>query len=112
MIFIILIFNNIHHVVERSIFYAPWVVHFCDLLISWTDIRNHYFQPPGRPSSIYFLACLHLFFLNFYTGDISYHNDEVLGASAHSDYGMITLLATDGVPGLQVPRPRHKSIYF
>lgn len=24
-----------------------------------------------------------------------------LGASAHSDYGMITLLATDGVPGLQ-----------
>lgn len=25
----------------------------------------------------------------------------VYGASAHSDYGMITLLATDGVPGLQ-----------
>nr|GFD33291.1 2-oxoglutarate (2OG) and Fe(II)-dependent oxygenase superfamily protein [Tanacetum cinerariifolium] len=25
--------------------------------------------------------------------------DVVYGASAHSDYGMITLLATDGVPG-------------
>lgn len=24
------------------------------------------------------------------------------GASAHSDYGMVTLLSTDGVPGLQV----------
>jgi len=26
----------------------------------------------------------------------------VLGAAAHSDYGMLTILATDGTPGLQV----------
>ena len=34
-------------------------------------------------------------------GDITRYDEEILGASAHSDYGMITLLATDGVPGLQ-----------
>lgn len=28
-------------------------------------------------------------------------DEMVLGASAHSDYGMMTLLVSDGVPGLQ-----------
>jgi len=28
--------------------------------------------------------------------------EEIYGASPHSDYGMITLLLTNGVPGLQV----------
>lgn len=28
--------------------------------------------------------------------------EKTCGASAHSDFGMLTLLATDGVPGLQV----------
>ncbi|XP_021767991.1 2-oxoglutarate-Fe(II) type oxidoreductase-like isoform X1 [Chenopodium quinoa] len=46
--------------------------------------------------------------LHYPEGDPSCHNDEVLGASAHSDYGMITLLATDGVPGLQVCRERDR----
>ncbi|KAH9616389.1 hypothetical protein KSS87_009819 [Heliosperma pusillum] len=37
-----------------------------------------------------------------YPGDLARSNDEdILGASAHSDYGMMALLATDGVPGLQ-----------
>lgn len=31
-------------------------------------------------------------------------NEETYGAYAHSDYGMITLLMTDGVAGLQVPQ--------
>lgn len=35
-------------------------------------------------------------------GELSYSGEEIFGASAHSDYGAITLLATDGVPGLQV----------
>ncbi|XP_021757826.1 2-oxoglutarate-Fe(II) type oxidoreductase-like [Chenopodium quinoa] len=43
-----------------------------------------------------------------YPGDLSYYTDEVLGASAHCDYGMITLLATDGVPGLQVCREKDR----
>ncbi|XP_021757824.1 flavonol synthase/flavanone 3-hydroxylase-like [Chenopodium quinoa] len=46
--------------------------------------------------------------LHYPEGDPSCHNDEVLGASAHSDYGMITLLATDGVPGLQVCREKDR----
>ncbi|OMO52562.1 Isopenicillin N synthase [Corchorus olitorius] len=36
-----------------------------------------------------------------YPGDVDVSKEEVYGASAHSDYGMITLLLTDGVPGLQ-----------
>lgn len=28
--------------------------------------------------------------------------EQICGASAHSDYGMVTLLMTDGVPGLQI----------
>jgi len=35
------------------------------------------------------------------SGDFGDCDEEILGASAHSDYGIITLLATDGVPGLQ-----------
>ena len=37
------------------------------------------------------------------------HNDPKngkYGAKAHSDYGMVTLLATDGVPGLQICREK------
>ena len=40
-------------------------------------------------------------FSDLHSGDITRYNEEILGASAHSDYGMITLLSTDGVPGLQ-----------
>ncbi|KVH95529.1 Isopenicillin N synthase [Cynara cardunculus var. scolymus] len=36
-----------------------------------------------------------------YPGEMGVSDEVVYGASAHSDYGMITLLATDGVPGLQ-----------
>ncbi|KAL1804302.1 hypothetical protein ACET3Z_032949 [Daucus carota] len=35
-------------------------------------------------------------------------DEKVLGSSAHSDYGMMTLLVTDGVPGLQVCREKTK----
>lgn len=39
--------------------------------------------------------------LNSCSGETIDDNDGRLGASAHSDYGMVTLLVTDGVPGLQ-----------
>ncbi|GAV77999.1 2OG-FeII_Oxy domain-containing protein/DIOX_N domain-containing protein [Cephalotus follicularis] len=42
-----------------------------------------------------FLRLLH------YPGELESSNEDIYGASAHSDYGMITLLATDGVRGLQ-----------
>ena len=37
-----------------------------------------------------------------YIGEVISSDLETYGASAHSDYGMVTLLLTDGVPGLQV----------
>ncbi|XP_025876742.1 2-oxoglutarate-Fe(II) type oxidoreductase hxnY isoform X1 [Oryza sativa Japonica Group] len=36
-------------------------------------------------------------------------DDGNYGASAHSDYGMITLLATDGTPGLQICREKNRN---
>ncbi|KAL2233013.1 UNVERIFIED_CONTAM: Protein DOWNY MILDEW RESISTANCE 6 [Sesamum indicum] len=42
-----------------------------------------------------FLRLLH------YPGELGASSEEIYGASAHSDYGMITLLATDGIGGLQ-----------
>lgn len=53
---------------------------------------------PSEP----FLRLLH------YPGELGLLDEQVYGASAHSDYGMITLLATDGVGGLQVCREKFK----
>ncbi|KAK8614065.1 hypothetical protein V6N13_122441 [Hibiscus sabdariffa] len=41
-----------------------------------------------------------------YPGDLDTSSEEICGASAHSDYGTVTLLMTDGVPGLQVCREK------
>ncbi|KAF4374740.1 hypothetical protein F8388_020261 [Cannabis sativa] len=43
-----------------------------------------------------------------YPGEVGSADENVCGASAHSDYGMITLLATDGVQGLQICREKFK----
>ncbi|XP_050227006.1 2-oxoglutarate-Fe(II) type oxidoreductase hxnY-like isoform X2 [Mercurialis annua] len=43
-----------------------------------------------------------------YPGEKSDSDEELYGAYSHSDYGMITILATDGVPGLQVCREKLK----
>jgi isopenicillin N synthase-like dioxygenase len=37
-----------------------------------------------------------------YSGERSSEADGLYAAGAHTDYGMLTLLATDGVPGLQI----------
>ncbi|KAG8084089.1 hypothetical protein GUJ93_ZPchr0010g8968 [Zizania palustris] len=49
-----------------------------------------------------FLRLLH------YPGEVNESDDGNYGASAHSDYGMITLLATDGTPGLQICREKDR----
>ncbi|KDP39906.1 hypothetical protein JCGZ_03437 [Jatropha curcas] len=67
------------------------------------NLDEHYFEKVGaldNPQG--FLRLLH------YPGDLGNPEEEIFGASAHSDYGMITLLATDGVPGLQVCREKFK----
>ncbi|XP_039030042.1 2-oxoglutarate-Fe(II) type oxidoreductase hxnY-like isoform X3 [Hibiscus syriacus] len=43
-----------------------------------------------------------------YPGDLESSSEGIYGASAHSDYGMITLLVTDSVPGLQICRDKSK----
>ncbi|KAG7542577.1 Oxoglutarate/iron-dependent dioxygenase [Arabidopsis thaliana x Arabidopsis arenosa] len=43
-----------------------------------------------------------------YPGELNSSGEETCGASAHSDFGMITLLATDGVAGLQVCRDKDR----
>ncbi|CAD6342335.1 unnamed protein product [Miscanthus lutarioriparius] len=53
--------------------------------------KNGAFEPPSA-----FIRLLH------YAGDVNGpDNKDIVGAAAHSDYGMLTLLATDGTPGLQ-----------
>ncbi|XP_019156810.1 PREDICTED: 2-oxoglutarate-Fe(II) type oxidoreductase isoform X2 [Ipomoea nil] len=58
------------------------------------------FNPPNG-----FLRLLHY---PAVPGPLESPDQVIYGASAHSDYGMITLLATDGVPGLQVCREKFR----
>uniref|UniRef100_A0A452YNN0 Isopenicillin N synthase-like Fe(2+) 2OG dioxygenase domain-containing protein n=1 Tax=Aegilops tauschii subsp. strangulata TaxID=200361 RepID=A0A452YNN0_AEGTS len=44
----------------------------------------------------------------FTVGEVNESDNGNYGASAHSDYGMITLLATDGTPGLQICREKDR----
>ncbi|PUZ70825.1 hypothetical protein GQ55_2G266500 [Panicum hallii var. hallii] len=60
------------------------------------DLDAEFFQHNGAfeiPTAV--LRLLH------YAGDIDASNDGNIGAGPHSDFGMLTLLATDGTPGLQ-----------
>ncbi|RLN33303.1 1-aminocyclopropane-1-carboxylate oxidase-like [Panicum miliaceum] len=59
------------------------------------DLDAEFFQKNGGfeiPTAV--LRLLH------YGGDINASDDRNIGAAAHSDYGMLTLLATDDTPGL------------
>lgn len=67
------------------------------------NLDDKFFENKGaldKPNA--FLRLIH------YPGDVSYCDEDILGASAHSDYGIITLLATNGVPGLQVCREKDR----
>ncbi|XP_049411696.1 2-oxoglutarate-Fe(II) type oxidoreductase hxnY isoform X1 [Solanum stenotomum] len=60
------------------------------------DLDEDFFHKAGACDSPNgFLRLLH------YPGKLQLSEQVVYGASAHSDYGMLTLLATDGVGGLQ-----------
>ncbi|XP_022923378.1 2-oxoglutarate-Fe(II) type oxidoreductase-like isoform X1 [Cucurbita moschata] len=67
------------------------------LLALALNLDENFFEKIGafsKPSD--FLRLLH------YPGDLRSLDEEILGASAHSDWGMITLLVTNGIPGLQI----------
>ena len=52
-----------------------------------------------------FYSCIHSSsLLLFHEARISDPSQGLYGAGAHTDYGLLTLLATDDVPGLQVIR--------
>lgn len=55
----------------------------------------HYFDAQFDPPMV-MLRPLH------YSGTVSAPDDGVFGAGAHTDYGMLTILKTDEVPGLQI----------
>uniref|UniRef100_A0ACD5U5Q4 Uncharacterized protein n=1 Tax=Avena sativa TaxID=4498 RepID=A0ACD5U5Q4_AVESA len=60
------------------------------------DLDAEFFQNIGAfdsPSAV--IRLLH------YSGEVNESDNGNYGASAHSDYGMITLLATDGTPGFR-----------
>ncbi|WVZ49945.1 hypothetical protein U9M48_001259, partial [Paspalum notatum var. saurae] len=64
------------------------------------DLDAEFFQP-DRPETI--LRPIH------YSGravESKYGSDH--GANAHTDYGMLTLLSTDGTPGLQICRDKDR----
>ncbi|KAL6846511.1 hypothetical protein ACP4OV_023959 [Aristida adscensionis] len=69
------------------------------------DLDADFFQRNGAfeiPSA--FIRLLH------YSGETNaFGNNGIFGAAAHSDYGMLTLLTTDGTPGLQICREKDRN---
>ncbi|KAI4315225.1 hypothetical protein L6164_028059 [Bauhinia variegata] len=76
--------------------------HLVSLIALSLNLDEDFFEKIGalnKPAA--FLRLLH------YPGGLE-PDEEVHGASAHSDYGMITLLVTDGVQGLQICKEKFK----
>ncbi|KAJ1386474.1 Oxoglutarate/iron-dependent dioxygenase [Sesbania bispinosa] len=66
------------------------------------NLDEDYFEKIGalnKPAA--FLRLLH------YPGELG-SCEEIYGASPHSDYGMVTLLLTNGIPGLQICKEKFK----
>ncbi|KAL6641337.1 hypothetical protein ACP70R_019518 [Stipagrostis hirtigluma subsp. patula] len=97
---------------ENDVNQWPAKEHFLDaskrilsLIALSLDLDAEFFQKIGafdNPSSV--IRLLH------YPGEgeVNESDSGNYGASAHSDYGMITLLATDGTPGLQICREKDR----
>lgn len=72
------------------------------LLALALNLEMTFFEKPGlMDSPMAFIRLLH------YSAEVSIPDQGIFGAGAHCDYGMITLLATDGVPGLQICRDKY-----
>eukprot|EP01026_Neomeris_dumetosa_P051909 TRINITY_DN4578_c0_g1_i1.p1 TRINITY_DN4578_c0_g1~~TRINITY_DN4578_c0_g1_i1.p1 ORF type:complete len:337 (+),score=35.23 TRINITY_DN4578_c0_g1_i1:63-1013(+) len=66
-----------------------------ELLALSLELPSQYFKPMfDHP--IFSLRPVHYF------GDVSVPEEGKFGAGAHTDWGLCTILATDGVPGLQI----------
>ncbi|KAI6707376.1 hypothetical protein NL676_010338 [Syzygium grande] len=97
--------NDVDPFLVHCVYFYHWSVgrKLLSLIALSLNLENDFFEKIGalnKPSA--FLRLLH------YPGEVMISKEEIYGASAHSDYGMVTLLATDGVPGLQVCRDKDK----
>ncbi|MBA0611431.1 hypothetical protein Godav_012119 [Gossypium davidsonii] len=84
---------------------SPWsaVTKLLSLIALSLKLEEDFFEKVGALiEPLAFIRLLH------YPGDFNSTSEEIFGASAHSDYGMVTLLVTDGVPGLQICREKSK----
>ncbi|KAI5058281.1 hypothetical protein GOP47_0026451 [Adiantum capillus-veneris] len=66
------------------------------------NLEEDFFKKPGMMD--YPIAVLRLL---HYSGEMSIPDDGIFGAGAHSDWGLLTLLACDGTPGLQICKDKH-----
>ncbi|KAK4774696.1 hypothetical protein SAY86_009631 [Trapa natans] len=108
-------------------FYGPNIWPSTDILPGWRDTMEKYHQKAlDVAKSVARIIALALdldidFFdkpemlgkpittvrLLHYGGDVSNPSEGMFGAGAHSDYGLITLLATDDVLGLQICKDKN-----
>ncbi|KAH7290204.1 hypothetical protein KP509_30G036200 [Ceratopteris richardii] len=66
------------------------------------NLEKDFFRKPGRMDHpIAVLRLLH------YSGELSVPENGTFGCGAHSDWGLLTLLACDGTPGLQICQDKH-----
>lgn len=72
------------------------------LIAQALNLEQDFFKKPGRMD--YPIAVLRLL---HYSGEKSIPEDGIYGAGAHSDWGLLTLLACDGTPGLQICKDKH-----
>ena len=68
------------------------------------DLPSDYFASPG-----YFDEPLVTLGANHYSSRESVPSEGLLGIGAHTDYGALTFLATDEVPGLQISPSGHNT---
>ncbi|XP_020676039.1 2-oxoglutarate-Fe(II) type oxidoreductase hxnY isoform X1 [Dendrobium catenatum] len=77
--------------------------HLLSLIALSLKLDERFFETIGAlDPPMGFVRLLH------YPGELKVEDYDNYGASAHSDYGMITLLVTDGVPGLQICRDKDR----
>lgn len=66
------------------------------------DLPENFFELPGM-----FDCPMALLRLIHYSTELSFPEEGIFGSGAHTDYGMLTLLAVDG-PGLQICKDKDK----